>query len=125
MAGMVRETNIRQLLDAEATRLLAGERDIGPRVVSALAGERRSRERRLTVGSFAAAAVLVVWLGTAPLGGLGLRGDLAVPGPTQGVPGTRRAAETPVSAATGIAPGGLVPLATATATTTSTPLPTS
>jgi len=115
MARTMRESNIRQLLDAEATRLLARERDLGPRVAAALANERRrSRELRLTVGSFAAAAMLLVWLGASPLVGLGLGSDLAVP--------TARAAETPT--ATAFAASVAQPPATATATTTSTPLPT-
>ncbi|HEV8636234.1 MAG TPA: hypothetical protein VG370_18585 [Chloroflexota bacterium] len=126
MARTVSETDVRRLLDAEATRLLAGERDLGPRVAAAAAAERRrSRERRLTFGSFAAAALLVAWLGAAPPGQIGAGGDLAAPRPTQGVPGTGWPVATPAPVATAPAPVVLSPLATATATTTSTPLPTS
>jgi hypothetical protein len=124
MARTVRDANIGRLLDAEATRLLSGERDLGPRVAAALTAERRrARERRMTVGSVAAAALLVVWLGAAPLGGLGLGQPMSVPHPE----GTRRAAETPAATATPFTPGGVAPLtlgATMTATTTRTPRPT-
>jgi hypothetical protein len=120
MARTVRHANIGRLLDAEATRLLAGERDLGPRVAAALTAERRrARERRMTFGSLAAATLLVVWLGAAPLGGLGFGEHVSVP--------TARAAETPAPTATPVAPGGVGSLtfgATMTATTTSTPRPT-
>src|SRR5262245_3744499 len=100
MARTARHSEIARLLDAEATRLLAGERDLGPRIAAALAAERRrSRERRTAIGSFAAAALLVAWLGTAPLGGLGLTDRLTAPRPED----TRRAAETPGPTATPVA----------------------
>jgi hypothetical protein len=111
---------IRQILDAEANRLIAAEPDLRTRVAAALASERRrSRERRYRLASAAAAALMVAWLGAAPLGGvLRLNGDLAVP--------TARAAETPQAERAptptpALASGGLS--GTATATTTSTPAP--
>jgi hypothetical protein len=112
--------SVRQLMEAEATRLTPGGEDLWPRVQAGLAAERRrARQRRLVTTSACAALALFGWLGVAPVGGW-------LPGAPGTVVPTAQAAEAAQPAGATPVPVVLtgVPAApTPTATTTTTPQP--
>jgi hypothetical protein len=118
--------SVRQLMEADATRLAPAPVDLWPRIAGRLAAEqRRARRRRLAATSAIAALMAVAWMGVAPVGGW-------LPGAANTVVPTAQAAEatpapialTPVPAAvaTPIAQP-VAATAVSTATGTSTPLP--
>ena len=105
--------SVRQLMEAEASRLAPGPVDLWPRIQAGLLAERRrARRRRLAATSVVAAMIAVAWMGVAPAGGW-------LPGAANTVVPTAQAAETtPVPALT-----TAVPSPAPTPTVTSTPLP--